>query len=152
MCGISGSGKTFYAQKLEENEGYIRLSTDKLIWDKVGERLYDLPDEEKHRLFALCRQEILDQLEALLKSGRKVVVDATHCKRKARDEMRDLCARAGVKPVFAYCDASREELWQRLSQRKGTGADDLIVTQKEFSQYWQGFERPQSDESDFILI
>ena len=31
MCGISGAGKTQFALGLVE-EGYIRLSTDVLIW------------------------------------------------------------------------------------------------------------------------
>ena len=151
MCGISGSGKTQFARRLEE-EGFSRLSTDALIWEKVGTELFKLSKEDRHRLFEECKVEVIRQLSNLLKSGRKAVVDATHCRRSVRDEIRNICAARGVKPVFVYCYADKEELLRRLSQRKGTGPDDLIVTPEEFSDYWLGFERPQEDESDFIFL
>lgn len=150
MCGISGSGKTRFARRLE-SEGFIRLSTDSLIWDKVGTRLTDFSPEERKKLFAEQRQEVNRQLRHLLKTDRKVVVDATHCRRSARDEVRKICSEAGVTPIFIYCHADKDVLWQRLSQRKGLGPDDLIVTFEELSGYWLGFERPDPDENDFIL-
>lgn len=151
MCGISGSGKTHHARQFER-EGYVRLSVDDLIWKKAGDRLSDLTKEEQRQLFAQCRAEVHDRLIELLKAGIKVVVDATHCKRSVRDEIRNLCAEVEITPLFAYCQADEEELWRRLSQRKGNGPDDLIVTREELSEYWQGFERPQADESDFIIL
>ena len=99
MCGISGSGKTHYARHLEK-EGYIRLSSDLLIWEKVGGRLFSLSKEEKGKLFKESRLQLKNQLLELLKTGNKVVVDATHCKRSVRDEMRKVCAEANVKPTF----------------------------------------------------
>lgn len=150
MCGISGSGKTHYARRLEK-EGYVRLSTDALIWEKKGADLFGLPAEEQKRLFAECRAEILGRLAALLESGEKVVVDATHCRRAVRDEIRGICRRADVRPVFVYCQADEEELWRRLSRRKGEGPDDLPVSRGQLAEYLKGFERPQEDETDFIF-
>lgn len=149
MCGISGSGKTHFARQLEK-AGYIRVSTDALIWEQVGPRLFNLPKDEQRRLFSECREKVSDQLVSLLKEGKKVVVDATHCRRAARDDMRRICTEADIAPVFIYCEATEEELWRRLSQRKGDGPDDLIVTRKELSDYWAGFERPREDEWDII--
>ena len=151
MCGISGSGKTHYARLLEK-EGYIRLSSDRLIWDKTGPDLFNLPDDQQKRLFAESRNEILCNLATLLKSGEKVVVDATNCKRSSRDELRSLCAEAKVKPLFIFCHAEKEELWNRLSKRKGRGPDDLLVSRDQLSQYWNGFERPEVSEEDFIFL
>lgn len=149
MCGISGSGKTHYARQLEK-EGYIILSTDKLIWEKVGSRLYKLSNEERKNLFKQCNQEVRKKLVNFLQSGQKVVLDATHCKRVLRDEVRQICKKINVSPIFIYCSAEKEELWHRLSLRKGDSADDLLVTEEQFSEYWNGFERPQEDETDFI--
>lgn len=151
MCGISGSGKTHFARKLEK-EGFIRLSTDNLIWEKVGPGLYELTHEEQKELFKLCNKEVRTKLLDLLESGHKVVVDATNCKRAVRDEVRKICANFNVKPIFIYCSAEKEELWHRLSLRKGIGADDLLVTKEQFTEYWNCFERPQVDEADFIFI
>lgn len=151
MCGISGSGKTEYARKLEE-QGFLRISTDALIWEKTGGQLSSLSKEEQKRLFRESREDVRKQLIFHLESGEKVVLDATHCKRKARDEIREICSGFGIKPVFIYCYADKDELWRRLSQRKGTGPDDLIVTEENLNDYWLGFERPEEDEADFIFI
>ena len=150
MCGISGAGKTQFALRLVE-KGYIRLSTDVLIWEKAGDKLSSLSKEELKRLFAECREEVFQKFKALLKTGSKVVIDATNCKLIVRDNIRELCVKMGVSPVFIYCYADKEELKHRLSQRKGTGPDDLIVTEDEFQNYWLGFERPREDESDVIF-
>lgn len=149
MCGISGSGKTYYARRLEK-AGYTRLSSDALIWEKVGEDPAGLPKAEKRQLFAECRRQMLHRLVELLKEGKKVVVDATFCHRDARDEIRELCGALGVEPDFVYCHADKEELWRRLSQRKGADPDDLKVSKEELAEYWHGFEHPREDETDFL--
>lgn len=151
MCGISGAGKTNYALQLEK-EGFSRLSIDVLLWEKAGKGLFGLPKEEQRRLFAECREEVIDKLIHHLRSGKKVVLDATHCKRHVRDEIRKICGDLKINPVFLYCYADRETLWYRLSQRKGTGPDDLMVSEEEFNDYWHGFERPQDDERDFFFF
>ena len=151
MCGISGSGKTHYARQLEK-DGFVRLSADALIWEKAGAGLSDMSKDEQKSLFAECGAEILERLVDLLKSGQKVVVDATNCKRTTRDKIRSLCAQADVKPVFLYCHAEKDELWRRLSQRVGSGPDDLVVSREQLSEYWNGFEPPQNDEPDFIFL
>ena len=151
MCGISGSGKTHFAQQIEE-KGFVRLSTDALIWEKVGDKLFELSKEDQRKLFNESRVEVLRQFVGLVKAGQKIVVDATHCRRSARDDIRRLCGEMQVEPVFVYCHAPKEELWRRLSQRKGEGPDDLIVTEEELTDYWKGFERPQKDETDFIFL
>ena len=150
MCGISGSGKTYFARQLEK-EGFIRLSTDNLIWEKVGSLLYELSNEDQKELFKQCNQEIRSRLRTLLQSGQKVVLDATHCKRTVRDEVRNICKNLNINPLFLYCKADKEELWRRLSLRKGNNPDDLLVSKEQFSEYWNGFERPQEDETDFVF-
>lgn len=147
MCGISGSGKTHFAKMLER-KGYTRLSVDALIWQKAGSRLPSLSDQERRLLFTECNDEMRAQLVDLLKAGRKVVVDATHCKRSIRDRIRNLCASVQVKPIFVYCEASEEELLSRLNGRTGAGSDDLPVTPHQLADYYIGFERPQPDETD----
>lgn len=151
MCGISGSGKTHFARQLEK-EGYIRLSLDAIIWKKIGSELFSLSKEEQRKIFAECKLQLREQLSDLLESGKKIVVDATHCSRSARDELRKLCEMRNLKTSFVYCYADKEELWNRLSRRKGDGPDDLIVTQDELNDYWNGFELPQEDETDFIIF
>ena len=151
MCGISGSGKTHHARQLVK-DGFVRLSADALIWEKAGAGLVSLSYDQQMQVFKECRTEILGRLSNLLYSGEKVVVDATNCKRAIRDEIRYLCSQVNVKPVFVFCQAEKEELLHRLSQRKGTGPDDLLVSREQLFEYWEGFERPQDNEKDFIFL
>lgn len=151
MCGVSGAGKTQFALGLV-GKGYFRLSTDVLVWEKADNKLSSLSKEELKRLFDECREDVFSQLNFLIKTGLKVVIDATNCKRIVRDRIREICMKMGVNPVFIYCYADKDELKQRLSQRKGSGPDDLIVTEEEFQNYWLGFERPQKDETDIIYV
>lgn len=150
MCGISGSGKTYLARQFED-EGYVRLSTDNLIWEKISSESCILSKEEQKKLFSQCNEEVRNKLREHLKSGKKVVVDATHCKRSVRDEIRSICKDEGIRPLFIYCLSNKEELWNRLSKRRGEGPDDLIVTYEELTSYWNSFEQPQEDESDFLV-
>lgn len=45
MCGVAGSGKTTFAQQLEE-AGFIRLSIDEEIWAINGRYGIDYPTEK----------------------------------------------------------------------------------------------------------
>uniref|UniRef100_UPI001CD78977 AAA family ATPase n=1 Tax=Enterococcus casseliflavus TaxID=37734 RepID=UPI001CD78977 len=42
MCGVSGAGKTTYS-KQKEQEGYVRLAIDELIWEDYGVYGVDYP-------------------------------------------------------------------------------------------------------------
>ncbi|MET8625960.1 AAA family ATPase [Kitasatospora sp. NPDC004669] len=35
MCGLPGAGKTTYAKELERR-GYVRLSIDEVVWQRIG--------------------------------------------------------------------------------------------------------------------
>lgn len=149
MCGVSGSGKTFHALRLV-SEGYLRLSTDAIIWNRFGKELHRLSPEQKRTAFMEAAAELRMRVEDCLKKNQKIVVDATHCRREVRDNMRNLCQQFGIRPLFVYCDASEDILWERLSVRKGEDSDSLPVTREELSRYTAGFCRPQPDEKDFI--
>ncbi len=45
MCGIAGSGKTTFSQRLEE-QGFIRLSIDEEVWNTHGRYGIDYPVEK----------------------------------------------------------------------------------------------------------
>lgn len=45
MCGVAGSGKTTFAQRLE-TEGFVRLSIDEEIWKVNGRYGIDYPVEK----------------------------------------------------------------------------------------------------------
>lgn len=131
MCGISGSGKTRYALGLE-SQGYRRLSLD--AYNTAG----------------LGTAELDRDLEELIRRGVPVVVDSTMCKRARRDAVRELCRRCDARAEFVYLHAPLEVLRERLSHRRNSGPDDLIVSDAEVEFYYAHFEVPAADETDVL--
>lgn len=150
MCGVSGSGKTYYSYKLEE-KGYERLSPDELLWNRYGAGFTSLPFDQQKKLFIDASHEILDMTVRLVRAGKKVVVDSTMCKRFKRDEMREACLPLGVNPLIVYLEAPYPLLEQRLAFRKGSGPNDLIVSKEQLKTFYSNFEIPREDEN-FIVV
>ncbi len=150
MCGVSGSGKTFYARKLE-TEGYVRLSPDELVWRRYGREVSEMPPDRQRSLFADAQEEVAQKLLEHISLGHKVVVDSTLCRRAKRDHLRAICRERGVEPSLVYMKASLPVLRGRLSLRRGTGADDQIVADDLLMTYFSNFQTPGPDESFFEM-
>lgn len=151
MCGISGSGKTRYALGLE-SQGYRRVSVDEIVWRRHGADFASLPPEKVRDIFREGVKKAGELMCGLIDAGCDVVVDATMCKRAARDKMRRVCREHGVAPVFVCLRAPKEVLRLRLAERKGSGPDDLIVTDEQLDRYCIGFEMPDPDETDVEYV
>ncbi|MET7859303.1 AAA family ATPase [Streptomyces sp. NPDC005318] len=76
MCGPPGAGKTTYAMELVRR-GYVRLSIDEVVWQRLGQRDAGLVleaeafDQFKEEVRREQRQELVE----LMSAGRDVVVD-----------------------------------------------------------------------------
>lgn len=150
MCGISGSGKTYYAKSLAAR-GYERVSADELVWEKYGHQFASLPPERRTLAYIEANAAIEAHVERILSAGGRVVVDATMCKRSRRDHLVEVCRAQGVEPLIVYLNAPICVLASRLAGRKGSGPDDQIVTDDELRRFYGNFEAPQPDEH-FIAI
>lgn len=150
MCGVSGAGKTFVARRLEA-QGFVRLSADADVWQAYGEGYARMPAAEQHVIYMRALGNIIGHVPELLRQGKRVVIDASMCKRARRDEVADMCRQAGAQHVIAYLDSSRATLLERLKARKGTGPDDQFVSEEELDRFLAHFEVPEADER-FIHI
>lgn len=150
MCGISGSGKTHFARELER-WGYTRLSYDNAMWQRYGEAMSTMPLSEQRPAFEAVAAETAETLRRLLAEGRRVVLDSTMCRRSKRDEMRRLASESGVTMCLVWMDAPLDVLRERLSGRRGSGPDDLIVPEANLEMFYQNFERPTPDE-DYVRV
>lgn len=150
MCGVSGSGKTYYSRHLE-NHGFTRISLDEIIWNCYGTLNKDISINERKMIFDEAFRTLVGMLESNLKAGDKTVVDSTMCKRCKRHELRDICIKYGIDPLIVYLDVQRPLLEKRLSERSGSGPNDLIVSREELVRFCSGFEIPVSDEN-FVKI
>lgn len=150
MCGVSGAGKTFVARELEA-QGFVRLSADAYVWQAYGEGYARMSQSEQHVIYMRALGNIIGRVPELLRQGKRVVIDASMCKRARRDEVADMCRQAGAQHVIAYLDSSRDTLVERLKARGGTGPDDQFVSEEELDRFLAHFEVPEADER-FIHI
>jgi len=157
MCGLSGSGKTWLAQRLApalsavhlrsdiERKRLAGLSPTDRSKSAAGEGLY-APDASRtvYRRLAECAADTLT-------GGYTTIVDATFGRAAERAAFRDLAQQRGVELCVVYCVAAREVLEARIVAREGRGDDaseaDLPVLA------WQGerFEPPGPHEASTVL-
>lgn len=151
LCGISGSGKTTFARKMELS-GYIRLSVDQIMWREHGLCGIDYPEDRYNEYRDNAEKNLLEELRRLITAGRKVIVDSPLCKRAKRDFYRQYVSSAGAGYTLIYFDAPVEVLKARLGKRNLTpGPDAAIVTDDMIDKFYSGFERPGHDEPCVII-
>lgn len=150
LCGISGSGKTHLAHRLERH-GFVRVSADALIWSRYGDEFPSLPATVKQQAFQAVPALLADELRNNLEAGHRVVVDSTLCKRPKRDELRQICRGFGADHILVYLQASFDTLSQRLSRRSGIGPDEQKVSPEQLQGYYANFQAPDPDENAIII-
>ena len=127
--GVSGSGKTYAAQRLLEQRDVIRLRSDverkRLAGLKAQARSDSAPDEQLYdasmneRTYA----RLLDLAGLLTSRGFVVLVDASFLARKQRDRFRALAAERGLSFAILHFDVSPEIAHARVAARSAR-ADD----------------------------
>lgn len=133
--GLSGSGKSALAERLAETVGGIRVRSDierKRLAEAtgptsaaVGRGVYAA--DWNDRSYAALEQAA----EAILRSGRIAIVDATFLERARRAPFAALADRLGVPFVILHCRAGMPLLEARIEARRLRGDDasdaDLAV-------------------------
>ena len=127
--GLSGSGKSWYAERLAEQLGAIRIRSD-----VERKRLYgysadaDTDSGVKSGIYTSAASvRTYEQLARLAQHGLDadypVIIDATFLKRQQRDRFRQLAASAGVPLLILACDAPQDTLRRRILMRQAADSD-----------------------------
>lgn len=151
MCGVAGSGKTTYAQRLEQ-KGFVRLSIDEEIWATHGRYGIDYPMEMYEQLKVDAELKLRNELVNLLNEKRNVVIDFSFWQRKRRNEYKKLIEDEGGEWKLIYLKVHPNDLRERLrirSQRFDANAA-FTITEEILSSYLKGFEVP-SGEGEMII-
>ena len=74
MCGVAGSGKTTFAQKLEKI-GFSRLSNDEEKWSTNGRYGIDYPVGQYKQYAVKAELKLKEKLISLIKKKRNIVID-----------------------------------------------------------------------------
>jgi predicted kinase len=151
MCGVAGSGKTTYAQQLEQR-GFVRLSIDEEIWATNGRYGIDYPIEMYEQLKVDAELKLHNELVKLLNEKRNVVIDFSFWQRKRRNEYKKLIEDEGGEWKLIYLKVHPNDLRERLrirSQRFDANAA-FTITEEILSSFLKGFEVP-SGEGEIII-
>lgn len=164
--GLSGSGKSRVSGALLERTQAIRLRSDVerkrlagLAADAdsglvPGAGIYGA--DFSQRTYAHLRE----QASVALRSGWRVIVDATFLRRTDRDDFRQLARELGVPFTILHCEAPPALLRERVQRRHERGDDaseaDVAVLEQQLShdQPLQADEQAdeQSDEQACVII
>ena len=131
VSGLPGTGKTYFSQKLAERLPFIVLESDAL-----RRVLFPSPDhspQESSRLFQACHHLI----EALLKKGIPVILDATNLAERHREYLYSIADRLGVKLILVSVEASPQVVHERLKARRaGIKVYTYDFKYAEYNQLW----------------
>lgn len=151
MCGIAGSGKTTYAQRLER-VGFERLSIDEEIWRQFGRYDVDYPAGDYVRLSTLVEADLQARLSVLIQQGRNVVIDFSFWQRTTRDRYKKMIEQAGGRWRLVYLKVDTEELRRRLAARNvQVNANAAFpITETILDRYLHDFEEPQDEGEEIV--
>ncbi|WP_435610190.1 AAA family ATPase [Streptomyces sp. C10-9-1] len=151
LVGLTGSGKTTYAQRKLEPEGAVRLSVDEVVFERHGRYGVDYPENTYFEKEAPVVAELHERLAELVAEGRDVVWDHGLWPRKDRDAMKELVESAGGRWRLLYFSVERDELLRRLVERNDReDANALVVTPEALDDFFARFEAPQGEGEEIV--
>ena len=112
MCGLPGTGKSYFAAKLTEQVPFLVLETDRLRKVLVEHPKYT-PNEHR-RVFSSCYHLI----EEYLSNGYSVLFDATNLNEEFRAYLYDIAESTGAPLALVHVTAPKDTVRRRLKQRK----------------------------------
>jgi hypothetical protein len=152
MCGLSGAGKSWVAERLVPRLPAIRLRSDVArktlagldasarTSSPVGGGIYN-----RYQSDALF-EHIARVAEALLCGGDNVIIDATFIERARRSAFLVLAKRLGIKACIVYCKAPVDVLRARIKARANAAADASEATLDVLDLQLSRFEPPDLPE------
>jgi aminoglycoside phosphotransferase family enzyme/predicted kinase len=129
MGGV-GTGKTTLAKHFEQKFDIDRFSSDRIRKSMAGVPLQKrTPDKERDQLYTRSMSEqtyqaLAEKMEACIKKGQSVILDATFSNRRSREKLVQRFREEGVDYLFVEANAPEEVIKSRLKQRDQE--DDVV--------------------------
>ena len=112
MCGLPGTGKSYFAAKLTERVPFLTLETDRLR--KVLVKRPKYTTGEHRRVFNSCYHLI----NHYLVNGYSVLFDATNLNEDFRSHLYDISKSTGAPLALVHATAPQDTVRRRLKERK----------------------------------
>lgn len=148
MAGLSGSGKTWLAQRIAARIDAVIVRSDierkRLAGLAPLQASGSAPDAGLYSLDFNARTyaRLYECVAHALEGGERIVVDAANLRRGERERFLALAARWGARAAIVHCRAPLEVLRQRVGARTASGSDasEATVTLLERQpSYWEDF-------------
>jgi predicted kinase len=151
LTGLTGSGKTTFARRLEAEHGVRRLSVDEEVFERHGRYGVDYHESEYFEREDPVREEVYQRLAELVGQGQDVVLDHGLWRCAERDQVKKLVEQAGGRWRLIYLPVSRQELVRRLTVRNRRGdANALLVTESALEDFFARFEPPEGEGEEIL--
>jgi predicted kinase len=145
LCGKTGSGKTTFARRLEQERRAVALSVDPWMIRLFGQHM---PREAFDARLRVCMDLLYGLSERLTQLGVDVVLDWGFWSRADRDAARARFAASGAQVVLYFFDVSDDVILRRLKRRsEQPPGDDYEIPPEMFALLAAKFEPPGGDEA-----
>ena len=111
VSGLPGTGKSYFCSKLAERLPFIILESDALRKTLFSSPTYNSP--ESSQLF----RAIHHLIEALLRRGIPLILDATNLSEQYRERLYNIADRLNVKLILVRVEAPPDVVYERLKAR-----------------------------------
>lgn len=150
MCGLSGSGKSYVAERLAPRLPAIHLRSDVARKTLAGlDTLAQTNSPVGGGLYAPGRSDevfayLANVAGALLRSGEHVIIDATFIEKTRRQQFLKLAESLHASVRVVFCDAPVEILQERIRKRSAKNHDPSEATLEVLESQLKKFSPPSA--------
>ena len=149
ICGKIGCGKTYYANRLKEQEHAVILSTDEVTYDLTNNQQGDGYDEFAIRVNLYLRKKAVE----IVNEGCTVILDWGFWTKENRKEIKRYGENNGVLVEMHYIDIDDKTWYENIEKRNnevisGNGGSSFYVNEGLLNKVSSLFEIPEKEEID----
>ena len=149
ICGKIGCGKTYYANRLKEQEHAVILSTDEVTYDLTNNQQGDGYDEFAIRVNLYLRKKAVE----IVNAGCTVILDWGFWTKENRKEIKRYGENNGVLVEMHYIDIDDKTWYENIEKRNnevisGNGGSSFYVNEGLLNKVSSLFEIPEEEEID----
>ncbi|MCX4300598.1 MAG: ATP-binding protein [Lachnospiraceae bacterium] len=149
ICGKIGCGKTYYANRLKEQEHAVILSTDEVTYDLTNNQQGEGYDEFARRVNLYLRKKAVE----IVNAGCTVILDWGFWTKENRKEIKRYGENNGVLVEMHYIDIDDKTWYENIEKRNnevisGNGGSSFYVDEGLLNKVSSLFEIPEKEEID----
>ena len=149
ICGKIGCGKTYYANRLKEQEHAVILSTDEVTYDLTNNQQGDGYNEFAIRVNLYLRKKAVE----IVNAGCTVILDWGFWTKENRKEIKRYGENNGVLVEMHYIDIDDKTWYENIEKRNnevisGNGGSSFYVNEGLLNKVSSLFEIPEKEEID----